>query len=171
MVRPHSRALPCSASLALLVLPACGTYHRWQEIETAPMPQAELFDAIEYIAVKNGYTPDIGECDRGLGHYQSRWRQSHQWVGRPVRYRLMVDVDYENLLPNDGYLVRYAVERQKIGNPARSMDPREEDWSNDGQEAEAEYLFGTSLQLRLTGKVEGMRVGPDEGGATGAVAR
>ena len=171
MSRPSAgRAAPLLASSVpfalllpvLLLLASCGTLHDWQEVKTEKIAQAELFDAIEHIALKNGYTPDVGETDRGLGVFVSRWRRSHQWVGRPLRYRLVVEVDLEEPTQEGGYFVRYAVERQKVGNPSRSMDPREEDWSDDGQESEAEYLFGTSLQLRLTGKVEGMQIAPVE---------
>lgn len=112
------------------------------------MSQAEVYDALEYVARTDGYAPGPG-CDRGLGVWQSRWRFRQIGLGRPGRFRLRGEVLVDRGNAQQGWTVRYLVEQQKVKDLRYSMDPREEDWSNDGQDDNREETFGERLRMRL----------------------
>lgn len=133
---------------SLLLLPACGTSFEWKEFRSGPTTQAEVFDAIEELAKAEGFGPSA-ECDRGLAVWVSRWRQQQLGLGRPGRLRLRAEILLEESSPTEGFTVRYWFERQKVKELKYSQNPREQDWSDDGQDEEREYLFGEKLRRRL----------------------
>lgn len=45
--------------------------------------------------------------------------------------------------------LRFCVERQTVADMARSMNPRESDWSADGQERDLEDVIEAQLRLRF----------------------
>lgn len=146
---PHRRV----AALAFAVIPlagACSTAKDWKEVRSAPMPYADVYDGVEAVANGGGLSADRGVCDRGLGIWQSRWRQRTLAMhGRPGRFRLRAEVDVEDGSESAGWLVRYFIEQEKVDDLRRTKDPREEDWSYGGQDTEAEFLFGERLSRRL----------------------
>jgi hypothetical protein len=128
---------------------ACGSVQRWQELQTAPVTQAEVYDAVEYLARTDGYAPSSPDCDRGLGTWVSRWRYRQVGLNRPGRFRLCAEIMLDEEREDGGWTVRYLVQQQCVKDLERSYDPREEDWSDDGQDGEREYLFGERLRRRL----------------------
>jgi hypothetical protein len=136
----------------LMPLAACGTLREWQEMQTAPMLQAEVYNAIDQIAGQGGLVPSAADCDRGLGIWQSRWRhtQTDRGVPHPARYRLRAEVLLDHGSPESGWTVRYYVEQQWVKDLKQSTDPQESDWSDHGQNREAEFLFGDRLRRRLS---------------------
>jgi hypothetical protein len=142
-----SRAL--GLPLVVLVFASCGTIREWQELQSGPMPIGECYEAIAYIAGSSGFAADTPNCDRGLGVWQSRWRGRQLGLGHPGRYRLRAEIDVERGSAKDGWLVRYVVEQQRVDDLRRSLEPREEDWSADGQDREKEGLFHEMLARRL----------------------
>lgn len=134
---------------ALAVLPACSIAKNWQDLKTGPMTYAEVYDTVAFIADGDGFVPDHSACDRGLGTWQSRWRQRHLTLGRPQRYRLRVEIDVDEGSAAAGWPVRYVVEQQIVKDLRHDRDPKESDWSLDGQDTEREQRFGDRLARRL----------------------
>lgn len=136
--------------LVPLLFASCGVVHNWNEIETAPMSLADCYDSVEFIAVSPGrLRPDTGVCDRGLGIWQSRWRE--RTLGRfgKGRYRLKAEILIDEGSRTDGWTVRYVVEQQRVEDPRRRDEPTEDDWANDGQDREAEANFGERFRRRV----------------------
>jgi hypothetical protein len=143
MLRRPTFLLPCAFLLA-----ACGTVTNWQEMHTGPMSQADVYDAVDFLAQGDGYLAGP-ECDRGLGVWLSRWRQRVLLNNHPARFRLRVEVLIDKGTAQTGWTILYAVEQQKVKDLGKSVDPAEEDWSADGQDGEREFIFGQRLALRL----------------------
>jgi hypothetical protein len=142
-----------SSLLLLLVVPACGTIHEWTELKSAPMTFGECYDGITFVAKNGGFAPDVPSCDRGNGIYQSRWRFRQLGLGRPGRYRLIAEVLLDEGSAKDGWPIRFVVEQQKVKDLRDALEPKEEDWSDDGQDSEAETIFGEKLSRRLSPKI------------------
>ncbi|MCA8952637.1 MAG: hypothetical protein KDE27_24200, partial [Planctomycetes bacterium] len=138
--------------LLLPLLPACATVHDWNELQTAPMTQAECYDGVVFVAESGGFAPDHPNCDRGLGTWQSRWRTRNTPIFGVSRYRLRTEVMFDEGSSESGWRIRYVVEQQKVEDPRRRDDPAPEDWSDDGQDREREGLFGDRLQRKLAPK-------------------
>ncbi|MBL9078350.1 MAG: hypothetical protein JNL08_12645 [Planctomycetes bacterium] len=134
------------------VFAACGTVTDWSEMRTAPMRLGECYDGLVFVATHDGFTADMTACDRGLGRWQSRWRERQLGLNRPGRYRLRAEVMVDEGSPATGWPIRYAVEQQKVKDLGRSDDPRDEDWSADGQDREREMILGAKLVRRLAPK-------------------
>lgn len=114
------------------------------------MTLAEVYDGIEFTATRAGLTAAAADSDRGLGVWQSRWRDRYvEGVARPGRYRLRCEILIDEGSAEKGWVVRYHVEQQKVKDLTKSRDPAEGDWSSDGQDQESEFLFGSRLALRL----------------------
>lgn len=139
--------------LLFLFSTACGVVNDWREIKTAPMTIGECYDGLIFIADKDGFSPDMTECDRGLGTWQSRWRMRQIGLGRPGRYRLKAEILVDEGSAKDGWTIRYVVEQQKVKDLRRSLEPSDTDWSNDGQDRERESILGEKLVRRLGAKV------------------
>lgn len=139
----HPRVL---AATLLIPLGACNMAKNWTELRTGPMPIAQVYDNVEFVATSDGFRPSPPDCDRGLGIWQSRWRRRAQQDGRPGRTRLRVEI--ESLDPQ-GWLVRWYVEQQRVKDLDKAQTPREDDWSSNGQDGEREHLFGARLSRRL----------------------
>lgn len=135
--------------LPVLLAGACGTVRDWHEVKSKPTNRAEVYDAIEFLARTDGFVASAGECDRGLGTWSSRWRQRQIGLGRPGRYRLLAEVLVDEGSDQDGWTVRFLIEQQKVKDLGRSREPAEEDWDDDGQDQEKEFLFGRRLAMRL----------------------
>lgn len=140
-----------SVLLPLVVgLSACATVKKWQEVQSGPMTLAEVYDGIELTAAGDGLTASAADSDRGLGIWQSRWRERYLGgVARPGRYRLRCEILIDEGATDKGWVVRYHVEQQKVADLTKSRDPAESDWSSDGQDQDREFLFGSRLALRL----------------------
>lgn len=143
------------ASLCLLfaLFASCKSYD-WREYRSGPATQAEVYDAIDYLARTDGFGPSP-ECDRGLAVWVSRWRVQQVGLGRPGRLKLRVEIALEESNPKEGFLVRYRIERQSVEDLGKSLEPEEEDWKDDGQDVEREYLFGERLRRKLSKSPEG----------------
>lgn len=143
-----------SASLLplLLCLPACGTVTDWREMRSAPMTFGACYDGLVFIAQRDGFSADSLTTDRGNGSWQSRWRERQIGLGRPGRYRLRAEVMIDEGNDATGWPVRFAVDQQKVKDLTKSLQPREEDWSDDGQDVEREAILGEKLSRRLASK-------------------
>ena len=140
---------------SILVLPflciAC-TVRDWRELRTAPMPLGECYDGLDYIATKDGFVDDPSVSDRGFGIWQSRWRPRVVERGFPARYRLRAEVLVDEGTAATGWPIRFAVDQEKVKDLRRATQPREEDWSADGQDKEREAILGDKLMRRLAPK-------------------
>ena len=136
----------------LLCLPACGTITDWREMQTAPMTFGECWEGFVYIATHDSFLPDTSACDRGLGLWQSRWRERQGDRFRPIRYRLRAEVLLDEGSTATGWPIRFAVEQQTVEDLRHSREPREEDWSGAGQDREREAILGDKLVRRLAPK-------------------
>ncbi|HZN39648.1 MAG TPA: hypothetical protein VFD82_12640 [Planctomycetota bacterium] len=130
----------------------CGTIIDWREVKTDPMTIAECYDGFVYIAGKDGFAADTAACDRGLGTWQSRWRQRALPLGRPQRYRLRGEILLDEGSAEHGWTIRYAIEQEKVKDLRHSQNPGPSDWSPDGQDGEREATLGEKLARRLTVK-------------------
>ncbi len=138
------------ALCTLLGLAACHTGPDWQEMPVSKLPMARIYNALETSAQTEGYTPSQPDCDRGLGRYQSRWRQRAGFLGHPCRFRLRAEIEPGGKIV-DGWLVRWCVEQEQVKDLTKSAAPARDDWSKDGQDVEREAILGELLrkQLRL----------------------
>jgi hypothetical protein len=109
---------------------------------------------VEYLARTDGYAPNPPDCDRGLGTWVSRWRYRQIGLNRPGRYRLRAAVLVDEVAEDKSWTVRYLVQQQRVKDLERSHDPAEDDWSEDGQDSEREFLFGERLRRRLAPSAE-----------------
>ena len=146
-MHPLFRSLPFC-----FLLPACGTVTDWRELRTDPMTFGECYDGLAFVAGKDGFVGDVSASDRGLGTFQSRWRQRVTDDRHPGRFRLRAEVLIDEGSPADGWPIRFAIEQQRVKNLTRSFEPVEEDWSPAGQNREREVLFGEMLVRRLAPK-------------------
>lgn len=135
--------------LPFFLLASCSMVKDWREIRTAPMSYGQCFDGLSYVANGDGFTADLIESDRGLGIYQSRWRQLPLALNRPGRYRLYAEVLLDEGSATAGWTIRYVIEQQKVKDLRKSLEPQEDDWSDDGQNRERETIFGEKLVRRL----------------------
>jgi len=133
---------------------ACGTVTDWRELKSAPMTFGACYDGLTFIATRDGFQIDTLASDRGIGTWQSRWRERQLGLNRPGRYRLRAEVMIEEGSTEAGWPIRYAVEQQQVKDLGRSRQPREEDWSGDGQDRERETIFGEKLVRRLAPKAQ-----------------
>jgi hypothetical protein len=121
-------------------------------MKSAPMTFGACYDCNVHIATGGGYGVDLAGTDRGNGVWQSKWRERQLGLGRPGRYRLLAEVPLDEGSTQAGWTVRFVVEQQKVKDLRKSMDPKEEDWSDDGQDRERETLFGEQLVRGLNPK-------------------
>ena len=138
--------------LPLLFLVACGTVREWRYLDTEPMSLAECYDGVVFIAEGGRFYNDKSVSDRGLGTYQSRWLRRESERNFPLRLRLRCEVLIDQGSSEKGWPVRYVVEQEKVEDLRRHRDPQEEDWEADGQDSEAESMFGNRLARRLAPK-------------------
>jgi hypothetical protein len=134
-----------------LLLAACGTVRDWREMRSDPMPIGQCFDGIVEIAGTE-FVADASGTDRGEGLYLSRWRQRVLPNRHLARNRLRLEVMLDEGSATTGWPIRYYVEQETVDDPRRDRDPREEDWSADGQDSEKEVLFGERLMRRVAPK-------------------
>jgi hypothetical protein len=145
---PLRQLLSATFVLACLLFGACSTAKDWQELQVGPQTFADVYDGVQEIADSGGFVPSAGDCDRGLGVWQSRWRMRVlDAIGHPGRQRLHVEI--KDGAPDTGWLIRFYVEQQKVKDLRKSMGPSEDDWSRDGQDSETEDLYGQRLARRL----------------------
>ena len=131
-----------------LLLAACGTVRDWREMRSDPMPIGQCFDGIVEIAGTE-FLADVSGTDRGEGLYLSRWRQRVLPNRHPARNRLRLEVLLDEGSAATGWPIRYYIEQETVDDLRRDRDPREEDWSADGQDSEKEVLFGERLLRRI----------------------
>ena len=116
------------------------------------MPVGECYDGLVYIAGKDGFAADMAACDRGLGTWQSRWRQGVTDLRHPARYRLRAEILLDEGSADKGWTIRFAVEQECVKDLRHSVNPGPSDWSPNGQNGEKEALLGEKLALRLRPK-------------------
>ena len=134
------------------VFAGCEVVTNWREIETDPMTFGECYDGLVFIATRDGFTADPMKCDRGVGTWESRWRERQIGLGRPGRFRLRAEVLIDEGTPKEGWPIRFAIDQEKVKDLRKSMQPQEEDWSDDGQDTEREAILGEKLVRRLAPK-------------------
>lgn len=127
---------------------ACSSFE-WREYRSGPATQAEVYDAIDFLARTDGFGPST-ESDRGLAIWVSRWRVQQIGLGRPGRLKLRAEIVLDQSDPKEGFLVRYRIERQTVKDLGKSLEPQEKDWDDDGQDGEREALFGERLRRKLS---------------------
>lgn len=132
----------------------------WREYRSGPATQAEVYDAIDYLARTDGFGPSA-ESDRGLAIWVSRWRVQQIGLGRPGRLKLRAEIALDDSNPEEGFLVRYRIERQSVADLGKSLEPEEDDWEEDGQDEEREYLFGERLRRKLSKTVDADKPKPE----------
>lgn len=121
----------------------------WREVRTGPATQAQVYDAVEFLARTDGFSASESQCDRGLGTWTSRWRFRQMGLGRPGRFRLISELMLDEGSNETGWIIRFLVEQQMVKDLVKSRDPQEDDWTDDGQDTEREYLFAQRLARRL----------------------
>lgn len=140
-----------SLSLLFASLSAsCGTVRHWRELQTDPMSIGAAWEGFVQVAAsqRDGFLVDQTKTDRGLGIWQSLWR-NRQSERYPIRYRLKAEFLFDEGSPEEGWLLRYVVEQEKVKDIRRHVQPSEDDWSADGQNVEVEDILTYRLQYRL----------------------
>lgn len=140
------------ASRLLLLLPffaACGTVRDWRELETEPMTLGACYDGLVACAQGARFLPDLGNCDRGYGTWQSRWRHRETERNFPIRNRLIAKIKVDEGSTEKGWRILYYIEQEKAKDLRRHASITEDDWSADNQDQEGEAILGEMLVRRL----------------------
>lgn len=142
--------------LAALLLVGCASTRRnWRELGSRTVPFEDAWDAVAQTSARHGFPMSESESDRGRGQFKSRWRSATQGFGQTRRRRVVAEIlRSEADAPIPGWQVRFHVEQQAVKDMARSLDPREEDWSSDGQDANFEDILEVQLRLRFGDRPE-----------------
>lgn len=138
--------------LLLALCAACGTVRDWRELKTEPMTLGACYDGFEFVATGGGFVVDTSVSDRGLGTWLSRWRHREKERNFPIRNRLRAEILIDEGSPDAGWTIRYVIEQEKVKDLRRHNEPREADWSADGQDREGEVILGERLVRRLAPK-------------------
>lgn len=132
---------------------SCSSFRQWRELQTEPMSIGEAYGGFVSIATaRDGWRVDASATDRGLGTWQSRWRKREMERNFPIRNRLRMEILLDEGSREKGWWVRYVIEQEKVKDLRRHAQPREEDWSADGQDQEGEAILGERLRRRLAPK-------------------
>ena len=143
---------------------SCGLVRDWRELQTEPMPIGACFDGVDHCARGMKFVSDDSVTDRGLGIWQSRWRQRVKPpVGRPARYRLRVEILVDEGSSKTGWPVRFAIDQEVVDDLRRANAPEEGDWSRDGQDTELEAILGEALLRRLAPRFGGIKAASEDG--------
>jgi sulfatase modifying factor 1 len=127
---------------------ATGPGLEWSMAKSEPMVLGQCWDGLVEAATLKGYAEDPGVSDRGLGLWQSRWRPRLLANRHPGRTRVRIEIDLDKGSYSHGWPFRFVCEQQTVKDMRRASDPREEDWSSDGQDAELETILGEFLVRR-----------------------
>ncbi|MCK5944977.1 MAG: hypothetical protein KAI24_23520 [Planctomycetes bacterium] len=139
--------------LLFSLLASCGSVRNWRELKTEPMSLGEAWQGfVDIVSSRDGWVVDHSRTDRGNGIWESRWKQRETERNFPIRNRLRMEILIDEGSRIDGWLLRYVIEQEKCKDLRRHQAPREEDWSPNGQNAEAESVLGRRLALRLAPK-------------------
>ena len=82
----------------------------------------------------------------------SRWRKREMERNFPIRNRLRMEIFLDDGSRETGWLIRYVIEQEKVKDLRRHSQPREDDWSANGQDPEGEAILGERLVRRLAPK-------------------
>lgn len=142
---------PILSSL-LLILAACSAPPRPVEMEL-PLGFGDAWESFVDIADHSGYRTDPAATDRGLRYYVSRWNEHPA----PFRkgYRVRLHGRFERLDGEvAGWRLEFYVERQVVTDISRGFDPRDSDWSADGQDGMREEFLTRQLGMRFRDAIE-----------------
>jgi hypothetical protein len=132
---------------------SCGSIRQWRELQTEPMSIGEAYGGFVAIATaRGGWRVDESAADRGNGIWESRWRKREMERNFPIRNRLRMEILLDEGSRAEGWWVRYVIEQEKVKDLRRHAQPREEDWSANGQDQEGEAILGERLLRRLAPK-------------------
>jgi hypothetical protein len=145
-------ARPLSSTFLCALVAACGSVRDWRDLRTDPMPLAEVYDGLSLVAGGDGFVNDTSVSDRGMGIWQSRWKQRLLDNRHPGRFRLRAEVDVDSGSAAAGWDLRYRIEQESVDDLRKSMSPQEDDWSAAGQDEPREAIFGEKLARRLAPK-------------------
>jgi hypothetical protein len=117
------------------------------------MSYGEAYGGFVAIATaRNSWRVDESATDRGNGIWQARWRKREMERNFPIRNRLRMEMDPDDGSREEGWWIRYVIEQEKCKDLRRHAQPREEDWSSNGQDSEDETILGERLRRRLAPK-------------------
>lgn len=155
MLRPR---LSCALLLGL-TLSACQSGPDWQKVDVGPVPFEDAWDAVAQIAEIDQMPIDAAGTDRGKRVMQTMWRTRSMPFRGSIRRRLRAEFEQ----PEQGrdWLVKFCVEKQTTGLVSGGFDPKEEDWTDAGQDDQMEMLMLAKLNLRFRGDIGGVSAPPD----------
>ncbi len=139
-------AIPRLSIYLLILVPAC-TVHDFNQFETGPLTRGQLWEGVSEVA-ETRFRPSAAVTDQGLGIFESEWRHEVLRRGHAGRTRLRVELD-PRPGTDEGWVVRYFIEQQRVVDLGRSFSPVEDDWEEDGQDVQQEQIFGARLRMRL----------------------
>ncbi|MFT4511769.1 MAG: hypothetical protein ACI89X_004346 [Planctomycetota bacterium] len=132
---------------------SCSSIRNWRELQTDPMSIGEAYNGFVAIATaRDGWRVDESKTDSGNGKWESRWRKREMERNFPIRNRLRMEILLDEGSREEGWWVRYVIEQEKCKDLRRHSQPREEDWSANGQDQEGEAILGERLLRRLAPK-------------------
>jgi hypothetical protein len=144
------RARAVAVAVAAVLCGCASQLRDWRELGERRVPFEDAWAALVQTCSRHGYVLSDRDSDRGRGTFTSRWRTWTQGFGNSKRTRVRAEM--KSVTQADAALaweVRFCVERQRVADMARSMDPRESDWSADGQERDMEDIIEAQLRLRF----------------------
>ena len=164
--------------LATVCTGACQSYYKeFVELPVSGLSTDRAWDLCLDTA-RTKFRLDPSKTDTGLRQFTTRWKRSAQnRFGKGIRRRAYFEVvdnpnpppkkdESSSLIiaaskaatngskkadPDSHLLIRYYVELQRMTSMERTRNPREDDWSNEGQDGRAEQELMHHLRLRVAG--------------------
>ena len=147
---PHSPMTMLRSALPLLMVlfASCGTHFEYAELRVGDVPFARVWEGLDYVCRTDGFRVDSAASDRGLGIYETRWRERTLALGHAGRRRLHAEINDDHQVEN-GLMVRFYVEQQRVHELTRALRFVEDDWADAGQDTGYQRIFGERLRHRL----------------------
>ena len=158
--------------LATAFAASCQSYYKeYRELPVSGLSTEKAWELCLDTA-QTRFRLDPSKTDTGLRQFTTRWKRSAQnRFGKGIRRRAFFEVVDNPNPPKEPreatakveassngtngrakdkhLLIRYYVELQRMTSMERTRNPKEDDWSNEGQDANAELLLLHQLRLRI----------------------
>jgi len=139
-------SLLSSPLLSLLaLLSGCASFGaNYREIVIPTHTAGDIWREIEKFARSRNFPPDPAETDVGKRIYTSRWAGVSAAFRRGANRRRF----FAQIVPVDeGWMIQFHVEVQRVDDFAKRMRPEEEDWEFGGQDRTKEEEFYRVMQI------------------------
>ncbi|MEM7203372.1 MAG: hypothetical protein AAF628_24125 [Planctomycetota bacterium] len=140
------------AAALLLLAGGCAAEREWRDVPLGDVAFEDAWDAVETAAAVDGFALNLASSDRGLRVLETNWRERAMPFRGSVRRRIHAEFDRGEAA---GWNVRFYAEKQTVTDMAKGFEPEDEDWVEDGQDADLEERIAAKLMLKFHGSLSG----------------